>query len=58
MTKGKIPAREEIPQEYTWNLKDIYESDEKWSEEFAALESAPAELENTGAGWGRAPGLC
>lgn len=45
MTKGKIPAREEIPQEYTWNLKDIYESDEKWSEEFAALESAPAELE-------------
>ena len=45
MTKGKIPAREEIPQEYTWNLNDIYESDEKWSEEFAALESAPAELE-------------
>lgn len=45
MTKGKIPAREEIPQEYTWNLKDIYESDEKWSEEFAALESAPAKLE-------------
>ncbi len=45
MTKGKIPAREEIPQEYTWNLNEIYESDEKWAEEFAALESAPAELE-------------
>ncbi len=45
MAKEKIPSREEIKEEYTWDLSEIYGSDEKWAEEFAALEAAPAELE-------------
>lgn len=45
MAKEKIPAREELKEEYTWNLGDIYDSDEKWAEEFADLEAVPAELE-------------
>ena len=45
MAKEKIPAREEMKEEYTWNLGDIYDSDGKWAEEFAALEAVPAELE-------------
>lgn len=45
MAKEKILSREEIKEEYTWDLSEIYGSDEKWAEEFAALEAAPAELE-------------
>ena len=45
MAKERIPARDELAEEYTWNLRDIYDSDEKWAEEFAALESVPGELE-------------
>lgn len=50
MAKEKIPAREELKEEYTWNLGDIYDSDEKWAEEFADLEAVPAELEKY---WGK-----
>ena len=45
MAKEKIPAREELKEEYTWNLGDIYDSDGKWAEEFAALEAVPSELD-------------
>ncbi|MEI3604899.1 oligoendopeptidase F [Pseudogracilibacillus sp. SE30717A] len=36
MTK-EIPKREEVPVELTWDLSTIFESDEKWEEEFKAL---------------------
>ncbi len=35
----KIPAREEIPQEYKWATEDMYPSDEAWATELASLEA-------------------
>ena len=32
MAEQKIWKREEVPEEFTWNLKDLYESDEAWEE--------------------------
>ena len=44
MANGNIPKREQVPQEYTWNLGDIFESDEAWAEENQALKSLPERL--------------
>ncbi len=41
MAEQKILKRSEVPEEYTWNLKDIFESDEAWFAEYEALKSAP-----------------
>lgn len=30
----QLPARDQIDEKYKWNLKDIYESDELWEEDF------------------------
>ena len=38
----KLPLREEVPVEETWDLKAIYESDEEWE---AAFEEASKEVE-------------
>src|SRR5690625_4276533 len=35
----KIPKRDEVPQELTWNLADIFATDEQWEEEFKALQA-------------------
>ena len=32
--KNKIPTRDEVPQEYTWDLTDLYESDEAWLDDY------------------------
>ena len=37
----KILKRSEVPEEYTWNLKDMFESDEAWLSEFEALKAYP-----------------
>ena len=37
----KILKRSEVPEEYTWNLKDMFESDEAWLAEFEALKAYP-----------------
>ena len=39
-----IPVRSEVPQEHTWNLKDIFPSDEAWAEEYEALKQMPAKV--------------
>ena len=36
-----IVARSEVEEKYTWNLKDIFESEDKWVEEYEALKGAP-----------------
>jgi oligoendopeptidase F len=37
-TESKVlPEREEISQEYKWNLTDIFKSDEEWESEFKAV---------------------
>ena len=37
MDVNKIPARSEIPEAYTWDLRDIFESDEAWEKALAAI---------------------
>lgn len=44
MAEGKILKRNEIPEEYTWNLKDMFESDEAWLAEYEALKEYPAKI--------------
>ena len=44
MAEEKILKRSEVPEEYTWNLKDMFESDEAWLEEYEALKVYPAEV--------------
>ena len=41
MDVNKIPARSEIPEAYTWDLRDIFESDEAWRAEYEALMAMP-----------------
>ena len=41
MDVNKIPARSEIPEEYTWDLRDIFESDDAWRRENEALMATP-----------------
>ena len=45
MTDKPIPARSEVPEKDTWNLKDIFESDEAWQTECDALKAVPAQIE-------------
>ena len=45
MTDKPIPARSEVPEKDTWNLKDIFESDEAWQAECDALKAVPAQIE-------------
>ena len=44
MAEDRILKRSEVPEEYTWNLKDMFESDEAWLEEYEALKVYPAEV--------------
>jgi len=46
MDNNAIPRRSEVPEEMTWNLKDLFASDEDWFGEYEALKSLPAELES------------
>ena len=34
MAQNVIPKRSEVPEEFTWNLKDIFESDEAFLTSF------------------------
>ncbi len=34
----QIPIREDIEEKYKWNLKDIYDSDEEWEDDFSWVE--------------------
>ena len=40
----KIPKRSEAEKEFTWNLADIFVSDEAWEEEYAACLDIPERL--------------
>ena len=44
MANQIIPQRSEVPEEYTWNLKDLYESDQAWNEEYKALKALPEQI--------------
>ena len=40
MADRPIPARSEVPEESTWNLKDVFESDEAWQAEYDRLAAS------------------
>ena len=41
MQEHVIPKREDVPEEFTWNLGDMFESDEAWSAELEAAQELP-----------------
>ncbi|MBR5093819.1 MAG: oligoendopeptidase F family protein, partial [Oscillospiraceae bacterium] len=43
METKKIPLRSEVPEESTWDLRDMYPSDEAWAAENEALMAVPAQ---------------
>ena len=43
MAKREIPKRSEVPEEFTWNLKDLFESDELWLKEMDELKAKAKE---------------
>lgn len=46
MTEAKkLPRRDEIAQEHTWDLRPIFANDAAWSAEFSALEAALPRVE-------------
>lgn len=40
----KVKNREEIPEKYTWNLKDLYATPQDWEKDAKRAEKIPAEL--------------
>ncbi len=46
MSEERIPKRSEVPEEYKWTLEDIYESDEKWTEDLEKLKTFPEKFES------------
>ena len=40
----KILKRSEVPVENTWNLADIFETDEAWLAEYESLKSVPEKV--------------
>lgn len=46
MEEKKLPKRDQVPEEFTWNLKDIFESDEAWAAENESLKAALNEAES------------
>ena len=40
----RIPKRNEVPVEHTWNLQDIFSSDEAWFAEYEALNAMPDKI--------------
>ena len=41
---NRIPKRSELPQEYTWDLTALFESDEAWLAEYEALGKLPEQI--------------
>lgn len=58
MANQTIPQRSEVPEEYTWNLKDLYESDQAWNEEYKALKTLPSRSLPSVARWAAVPRTC
>ena len=44
MDTQKIPLRSEVPEELTWDLRDIFPSDEAWRAEYDALAAVPEQI--------------
>ncbi len=42
---GTLPKHSEIEEQYTWNLKDIYQSEDLWEKDFADVENSLSEYQ-------------
>ena len=56
MDLSRIPERNEIPEEYTWDLRDLFPDDEAWFGELAALSEMPARVAAFAGTLGERPG--
>jgi oligoendopeptidase F len=45
MATGAVPKRQELRQEYTWNIESIYPNDDAWEHDFKQLEAMLPALE-------------
>ena len=45
MDHKRTPKRSEIPEEFTWDLRDLYPTDEAWTAENESLKVMPADFE-------------
>jgi len=46
MNKGNLPTRKEIPDQYKWQLEDIYPSDEAWEQDFRQVMELAVRVES------------
>ena len=44
MEQKSLPKRQEMAEEFTWNLGDLFESDEAWLQENEALKALPDQI--------------
>lgn len=44
MNDSRLKKREEVDHKYKWKIEDLYESDEKWEEEYNTLETMTNKL--------------
>ena len=56
MDVSRIPERNEIPAEYTWDLTELFPGDEAWAAERAALLEMPGKIEAFAGTLGERPG--
>ncbi len=45
MEANQVRTRDQIPAEFTWDLTDIFESDDAWLEALEAMKTLPAEFQ-------------
>src|SRR5699024_11814684 len=43
---GKLKTRDQVPEELTWDLEAIFETDELWEEEYKQLETEFPKISN------------
>ena len=46
MAENRIPKRSEVPEEFTWDLRDLYPNDEAWKAEYESLCKLPERIES------------
>ena len=56
MDLTKIPERSEIPEEFTWDLRDLFSDDEAWAQEHRALNECIGQLASYAGTLGERPG--
>ena len=56
MDLNKIPERSEIPEEFTWDLRDLFPDDESWAQEYRALTECTGQLAAFAGTLGERPG--